>query len=221
MPLLTLFTLIGLVILIQLGRWQWSRFDEKSAFEGARETLVQTIEIIPTGTAPETLPLVYGLFPAGPVWRLYQPGRTSDGDLVLFLSDAYPGISASDVSPQIDPSTVTMRGRLLPADLSVPLTGRDKPEEGVLYTLAPATLLTAWNVTAPEGGSLLFAEPETVALEGVSQPVSNPYMSAGQGDDLPPERHFGYAITWWGLALALLGVYVAFHKAQGRLRFRS
>jgi surfeit locus 1 family protein len=38
---------------------------------------------------------------------------------------------------------------------------------------------------------------------------------------LPPQRHFGYAITWWGLAIALIGVYLAFHYQKGRLRFRN
>ena len=31
--------------------------------------------------------------------------------------------------------------------------------------------------------------------------------------------HLNYAMTWYGLALALLGVYFAYHHGQGRLRF--
>ena len=31
--------------------------------------------------------------------------------------------------------------------------------------------------------------------------------------------HLGYALTWFGLAFALLSVYIAFHVSQGRLRF--
>ena len=34
----------------------------------------------------------------------------------------------------------------------------------------------------------------------------------------PPSRHFGYALTWYGLALALVGVYLALHIGQGRLK---
>ena len=37
--------------------------------------------------------------------------------------------------------------------------------------------------------------------------------------DMPPARHVGYALTWFGIALTLVGVYVAFHVRAGRLRF--
>ena len=30
-------------------------------------------------------------------------------------------------------------------------------------------------------------------------------------------QHLGYALTWYGLAGALVVVYLAFHRAQGRL----
>ena len=31
--------------------------------------------------------------------------------------------------------------------------------------------------------------------------------------------HLGYAITWYGIACALIGVYLAFHHQAGRLTF--
>ena len=51
--------------------------------------------------------------------------------------------------------------------------------------------------------------------------TANPYAFAKLLDPLPPQRHFGYALTWWGMAIGLLGVYLALHHSQGRLRFRS
>ena len=33
--------------------------------------------------------------------------------------------------------------------------------------------------------------------------------------------HLGYAITWYGIACALVGVYAAFHHQRGRLSFGS
>jgi surfeit locus 1 family protein len=33
--------------------------------------------------------------------------------------------------------------------------------------------------------------------------------------------HLNYAITWYGIALSLIGVYFAYHHSQGRLRFGS
>jgi surfeit locus 1 family protein len=51
--------------------------------------------------------------------------------------------------------------------------------------------------------------------------MPNPYAFAKPLDPLPPERHFGYALTWWGMAIGLLGVYLALHHSKGRLRFRK
>ena len=65
-------------------------------------------------------------------------------------------------------------------------------------------------------------EPETLIRTDnlTSAPAANPLLIPGDSERLPPERHFGYAITWWGLAMALAGVYLAFHYQRGRLRFR-
>jgi cytochrome oxidase assembly protein ShyY1 len=48
--------------------------------------------------------------------------------------------------------------------------------------------------------------------------VANPFAVARR-DRLPPEQHLGYALTWWGLAAALVAIYFAVHVNAGRLRF--
>jgi surfeit locus 1 family protein len=35
----------------------------------------------------------------------------------------------------------------------------------------------------------------------------------------PPETHIGYAVTWFGMAIAFLVIYALFHARAGRLRF--
>ncbi len=32
-----------------------------------------------------------------------------------------------------------------------------------------------------------------------------------------PNNHLQYAITWYGLALGLIGVYIAWHRSAGRI----
>ena len=66
-------------------------------------------------------------------------------------------------------------------------------------------------------------EPEVIRFVSENGPylIDNPYARLRLDDELPPQRHFGYAITWWGLAMALIGVYLAFHHQKGRLRFRN
>jgi surfeit locus 1 family protein len=34
----------------------------------------------------------------------------------------------------------------------------------------------------------------------------------------PPERHVGYAVTWFLMAMALIAIYFIFHARAGRLR---
>jgi surfeit locus 1 family protein len=48
---------------------------------------------------------------------------------------------------------------------------------------------------------------------------ANPFARAASIDPLPPARHMGYALTWWGLALVLVCVYLAYHVSVGRLGF--
>ena len=52
-------------------------------------------------------------------------------------------------------------------------------------------------------------------------PTANAWADPKGANQVTADRHFGYALTWWGLALALIGVYVAFHLRTGRLRFRA
>jgi cytochrome oxidase assembly protein ShyY1 len=49
--------------------------------------------------------------------------------------------------------------------------------------------------------------------------VANPFALAPGADALPPARHLGYAITWYGLAVVLLVIYFAYHASVGRLSF--
>jgi len=37
--------------------------------------------------------------------------------------------------------------------------------------------------------------------------------------NVPPGQHLGYALTWWGLAIGLIAVYLLMHMQAGRLRF--
>jgi cytochrome oxidase assembly protein ShyY1 len=35
----------------------------------------------------------------------------------------------------------------------------------------------------------------------------------------PPATHYGYAITWFGMAIVFVVIYAVFHARAGRLRF--
>jgi surfeit locus 1 family protein len=50
-------------------------------------------------------------------------------------------------------------------------------------------------------------------------PSPNPYSDRKGAAQIPAERHLGYAATWWGFGIALVGVYIGMHVRAGRLRF--
>ena len=102
------------------------------------------------------------------------------------------------------------------------LSASDQPEARLWYTADPEAMAEA--VGAPSE-NMRLVEPEMIrefALAGenvIHRDIPNPFYSLANLDDLPPQRHLGYALTWYGLLLAMIGVYIALHVARGRLRF--
>jgi surfeit locus 1 family protein len=54
-------------------------------------------------------------------------------------------------------------------------------------------------------------------LEAVAAPNAQGWPRGGQTRIDIPNDHLQYALTWFLLAAALLAVYLAYHRAQGRL----
>ena len=111
-------------------------------------------------------------------------------------------------------------------DLGVTLRGdstEDDPAAGLFYSFDPVELAKTLPADlAAKVGPRVF-EPETLLRTdgAMPEPVVNPFAQPQLNERLPPERHFGYALTWWGLAIGLIGVYLALHHQRGRLRFRG
>ncbi len=57
--------------------------------------------------------------------------------------------------------------------------------------------------------------PFSIDADGSEVPGGLP--RGGQTRLIFTNDHLGYAVTWFGLAIALLGVYLAFHIREGRL----
>jgi len=55
-------------------------------------------------------------------------------------------------------------------------------------------------------------------IEADAKPNPGGWPSGGQTVVNFPNNHLQYTITWFGLALALIGVYLVYHAHQGRLR---
>ncbi len=223
-PLMTILGLLGLGVLIWLGNWQWGRYAEKigqPAALAAEAPAAQRPGFRPLaeGMAPQ---FVYGIADGESVWRrVVAAVRADTGAPVLLVTDAIGGANPVD-RPLPDTATLNaMPVRIFKRD-SRP-SGRDDPARRLWYGWDTAGLATS---LALSDTALQVAEPVTLTITSADDPsrsrqTPNPYAAPRPIDPLPPQRHFGYALTWWGLAAALVGVYLAFHMAQGRLSFRS
>ena len=217
LPVMTVLSVIAFAILIMFGNWQWGRYSEKMAQKGVEPDWAEV-----TGTTlPGTERMVYAYADGDATWRQVTGFETAEGILFLPVSITY-SIEPPPVSPAAEARTLTLRGLWHPPQQRNAFTTPDDPERMLYYALDPARLAAS---LPPEQAARVIPrvfEPETLIRTDnlTSQPAANPLLMPGDSERLPPERHFGYAITWWGLAMALVGVYLAFHYQRGRLRFR-
>lgn len=214
--LLTVFSIAALAILATLGRWQWERYELKGA---------AAAEPVPEITIENYQPLAEGVqfvFAVRPDtreqgWRVFAP--VQDGETAVFVdADFIPGLEGPD------PREVRF-----PASLrdGAPITGASvRPDPPGPLALAPHPLERQWFVAdlaamARNAGLAQSADyyiaAAYVGADGRATP--NPFARAPGAEALPPERHLGYALTWYGLALALVVIYFAYHRSVGRLSF--
>lgn len=216
-PVMTVLSVVSFAILIMFGNWQWDRYEQKMAMKGVEPEWTEV-----TGTTlPGTELIIYAYADGAAAWREVTAFETADGILFLPLSITY-SIEAPPAATAPESRTLTLRGLWHPPQRRNAFTTPDEPEKRVYYALDPELLAAT---LAPEQAARVISrvfEPETLLRTDnmSSQPAPNPFLMPGDSERLPPERHFGYAITWWGLAMALVGVYLAFHHQRGRLRFR-
>ena len=221
MPVLTLFSLISLVILVMLGNWQYARFSEKMALDGTEPDWQQLEgDVVPGSEA-----MVYSFVDGNATWRRVVAVDTGP-DIVFTPVEIFYQLdppAAPEGPAMINTFRYSGRGLFLEARGRNAFTAEDRPDIARFNSLDPQALA----VLLPEDSRARVLqqvfEPEQVLLSQAGQSAAgpNPFARLRNDDELPPQRHFGYAITWWGLAIALLGVYFALHHQRGRLSFRK
>lgn len=221
LPVLTLVTLPALALLLWLGAWQWGRMGEKAeamaAWESREISASVSIEDAFCGvgrdvTDAQVLPLGA---PTGQVIRFQ--GRSLAGDpgwrlmRAVALPDCHQETPAGLILVQTGFETVS--GEQLAA-----------PERLRVSPPPTAGLFSARNDVANR--QFFRFDAEQIAQALAAGPVHGELWLVAAGDGLPPElasvppgQHLGYALTWWGMALALMAVYAVLHVQQGRLRF--
>lgn len=220
-PILTLCTLISLGILLWLGNWQWSRYTQKMAIDATTFEW----EMVEGRVVDGSEVIVYSYLDGNAAWRRVVALETTQEVVYLPLEMIYqidPPMPCAGESCPLN-GMYASRGLFKPSQERNAFSGEDEPDRGIYYVLEPKVLGAGLPNGLSEKVSGRVFEPEMILLteNGRTEPGKNPFARLRLDDDLPPQRHFGYAITWWGLAMALLGVYLAFHYSKGRLRFKK
>jgi surfeit locus 1 family protein len=233
-----LATLAGLAILIALGTWQLQRLTWKNQLIDAVEARLAADPVpAPPPSAWAGLDLaaldyqpvtVTGHFlhdreshvfigltqPRGPLsgpgYFILTPLETQDGWTVIVNRGFVP-------QDRKDPATraegqvageVTVTGLLRAPELRNPFTPPDEPDRNIWFTRDPAAIAAA---------VLPGAEVAPYTIDAAYDPSMPGGMPQG-GESVVsfPNNHAMYAVTWYGLAIVLLAVFIAF--ARGRLR---
>tara|TARA_R110000868_G_scaffold76499_2_gene219902 strand:- start:46902 stop:47570 length:669 start_codon:yes stop_codon:yes gene_type:complete len=216
LPILTVFTVLSLVLLVFLGTWQLRRMEWKTDLLDAWEQRgsVSSFQQALCDNAPADFgPHITAPAPiAGPTLRYYalreQPGWVRVG--VMPAPPCTPG------EPQrylfVESGFETLEGGTLvtPSSWRLDLLPRagmfssgNDPDTNQWYDFDRETMAQALNVD-PDQVLSVWARSDTGLPASLTQ--------------TPPAKHLGYAVTWFGLAAALIGVYLALHIARGRLR---
>ncbi len=224
-PILTIASVVSLVVLVVLGNWQWEKYSKKSdqilhATENAERDRAVVVEAPKGGYALQ----VYGLIDGNSVWRRYVPGKINGvGDPVLVLYDVTLGPTQEPLQI-FGLGTIRIKGVsnvFVRNDQRGIFTPRNNLKKNTWYWFDSLTMINLYGYSATKPVRVVEQEFIEVKDSTVSQghrTVKNPYYTSERKDTLPRERHLGYALSWWGMALALVIIYFVYHVQQGRTK---
>jgi surfeit locus 1 family protein len=218
------FTVLGIAALVALGVWQLHRLTWKEALLDAINSRVHAPPVAPPPATqwsrldPQDYEYrhvrVEGSFEPGKQALVFRniesprgryggvgylvmaPLRLADGSAIVVNRGFVPQ-ELRDSPRIVAPASSVVTGLMRSPETRTLFTPADNPAKGEWFTRDPAAIAAALKVSD--------AAPFTI--------------DADAGGDLPeggetvldfPNNHFSYALTWFGLAIALGGVYAAF-----------
>jgi surfeit locus 1 family protein len=143
------------------------------------------------------------------VYHVLTPFLASDGHTLLVDRGFIP-------KDKLDPATRT------PVDGVTRLVGVWRvPDAPGVFTPLPDTAHRIWYSRDLKGiaaaDHIRLAAP--VLIEADAAPNPGGWPKGGQTVVSFRNEHLSYAVTWFGLAAGLFGVYLAYHASKGRLRW--
>lgn len=216
----SLLTTALLLILFGLGTWQVHRLAWKTALlaqidEAERatpvpltETPAQFTKVSAIGTFMPDKTSLYGAevrdIASGPAMgaRMIEPMRRINGEVILIDRGWVP---LSRPTPLDEPSgVVTVSGYVRSGDRPGWFSARDDPAARRFFTLDPNAIGAA--IGQPDVPPFVLV---VLAAHGGTPTTAEHWPDPARHMPRPPNNHLSYAITWYGLALALLAVFIA------------
>jgi surfeit locus 1 family protein len=203
-----------LAVLLGLGTWQVQRLHWKRALL-AQIAHAEAAPAAPMPRDPEPFTKVqvtgrlrgdlsasYGAevrdTAAGPQLgtALIVPLELEDGDDVLVERGWIPEQRARAIA--LPNGDVTVEGYVRPGDTPGLFSARDNPATRQFYTLDPAAM----------GAALGLPRVAPFILVAMGPTPPERYPDPAKHLPQPPNNHLSYAITWYGLAVALVVIFV-------------
>jgi surfeit locus 1 family protein len=224
----TLFALVGVALLIGLGNWQRHRLVWKEGLIAALET---RLAAAPVPLAP---PAAWKDLGADDEYLRVSAEVTflNDKEALVYTSGSSlrhdvngPGYWVFTPARLADGALVMVDRGFVPPERREPASRREGEVAGAVAITAalrwpdPASVFTP--AASPQSNQWFSRDPAAIAAaKGVGEVA--PFYLEQEGPDPPgglpkpgrlypslPNSHFGYMLTWYGLALALAGVYAA------------
>ena len=225
----TLFTVAALAMLIGLGTWQLNR---KTWKDGLQREIDQRAQ-----QAPRSMSDGAALAKLEPYTRVRVRGTLRhDGERHLYAPDPRLGSGVLVFTPLVlgDGSTLMVNRGFVPDALRDPskrtagLLGGEVEVTGLVR--APEVQAAFVPPNDPQRNQWYWRDIATMAgnaprvlpiyLDAGAEPANPGGWPKGGGTLLQlPNKHLEYMVTWYGIALTLVGVYAAF--ARGRLKAAS
>lgn len=231
LPVFTLVSIAMLAVLLWLGTWQLQRLHWKLgliAQVNRNLTLppvsldraltlgkdAQYRRVALTGYFDHAKEVfVYGIADGAPVWHVVTPFMTEGGRTLL--------VDRGIVPEHLRDPHLRRAGEV--AGIQYIVGVWRFPDPPGLFTPRPDLAHHNWYLR-DVASIAAFDHVKLVApviVEADATPIPGGWPQGGHTVVTFRNEHLSYAITWYGLALTLVGVYIAFHVSKGRLTFKG
>ena len=230
-PLLwpTFFALPALIILLMLGTWQVNRLTWKTALIDEFKARSQAQAIYPSfADAPvefqrievagkflhdKTVYLTGRTYEGNAGFHVVSAFQSTRGDLFLvnrgWVSESYREPEARPFS--MDEGEMVLDGIIRLSQRQGYFVPDNEPEAGFWFTMKPDEVASYLQLPLAQSDYYIdvVRQPEAELTLPIAAEVKIEVRNS----------HLNYAVTWYGIALSLIGVYFAYHHSLGRLTF--